>query len=169
MIAAMAADNGIGLNGDLPWAKLPSDMKYFMDKTMGHAVVMGRKTWDSIPEKYRPLPGRRNFILSRDPAFFGSSDRFPNAFGLNTVESVLEMAKDETFFIIGGSDIYKLFMPHADELLITRIITLPSSYHADTFFPEISHEEWSLEPGSEAMQGPKDHAMMLFHRYTRVK
>lgn len=172
MIAALGADGGIGYNNDLPWKRLPSDMQYFMDKTMGHAVVMGRKTWDSIPAKYRPLSGRRNFVMSRRSDLFGVTDEVRGAFVLNTVENVLKMFEegDEDVYIIGGSEIYAMFMSHATKLLITRVNTMPMlNYQADTFFPAISDKEWRVQPGSTHAQGPKDALSMMFHEYVRIK
>lgn len=169
MIAALGADGGIGYNNDLPWKRLPSDMQYFVDKTMGHAVVMGRKTWDSIPAKYRPLSGRRNFVMSRRSDLFGVTDEVRGAFVLNTTENVLKMSEDEDVYVIGGAEIYKMFMPHATKLLITRVNTMPMlNYQADTFFPEISDKEWQIQPGSITVQDPKDVLSMMFHVYNRI-
>jgi len=148
MIAAMAANRVIGRDNDLPW-HLPDDMKYFMQTTKGHAVIMGRRNYESIPEKFRPLPGRMNIVLSRDPGF-----KAPGCTIARTPQAALEAAatfgKDE-IFIIGGAAVYELFLPLSSKLYLTEVDASPAG---DVFFPEFSKEEWiessrSHHPGDE--------------------
>lgn len=131
IIAAVSNDLAIGKNNQLLW-HIPEDLSWFKRYTTGKTVVMGSKTWESLPEEVRPLPNRKNLVLSREPdvVFLGAQTV--------TFESVLELAKTEEIVVIGGGEIYKLFLPYADELSITRVnIEAPD---ADTFFPEFNDE-----------------------------
>ena len=123
MIAALDANNGIGKDNDLMW-NLPTDMQFFKDTTKGHVVIMGRKNYDSIPEKYRPLPGRTNVVLSRQPNFEAEGCLVFDS--LATCLQNLELHDGQKAFIIGGAQIYvkEIFLTHIDKI-----------YGADTFFP----------------------------------
>ena len=104
LIVAMDLDRGIGRDNDLMW-HLPNDMKFFKETTQDHIVVMGRKNYDSIPEKYRPLPKRENVVLTRNTEFIAE-----NCEVFHSLEACLEAYKDEserTVFIIGGGEIYR--------------------------------------------------------------
>lgn len=131
MIAAIGANNELGYGNDLIW-KIPNDMKRFREKTRGHPVIMGRKTYESIG---RLLPDRANIIITRDKNF-----SVEGALVSDSIEEAIEKAKNEAgsdeIFIIGGSQIYSLAIPHADKLYITKINS--SSPVADTFFPDYS-------------------------------
>ena len=132
---------GIGRNNDLMW-HLPNDMKFFKETTVGHAVVMGRKNFESIPEKYRPLANRENIILTRNKAFLAE-----NCSVLNSFQELVELKKQEsdmTLFIIGGGEIYKLALNEnlIDEMLITHV---NDDYGADTFFPSFELCDWSVK------------------------
>ena len=143
LIAAVAGNNVIGKNNDLPW-NLPADMKYFRDTTMGHCVIMGRKNYDSIPLKYRPLEGRTNIVVTRQKNFTAE-----NCIVVNSVEDALSEAKkkNETeVFIIGGADIYKQTIDVADKLYVTHI---NHAFEGDAFFPAIDlPTEASAQAGS---------------------
>ena len=139
IIAAVAEFYAIGRDNDLIW-RLPRDMKFFTHKTTGHHVIMGRKNWDSIPDKYRPLPNRTNIVITRKTDF--------NAEGcvvVNSIEAGLKIARhagDEEAFIIGGGQIYKLAL--ASNLVDTMYITwVHEKFDADTFFPDINFGEWN--------------------------
>ena len=119
-IVAVNKNNGIGLNGDLPW-RCPADMKYFKEFTTGKTVVMGRKTFESIS---RPLPNRVNIILTRDLSF-----KTKGAEVAHTVEEVLKLAKNE-LVVIGGSEIYNLFKPFIHDW---RVTTVDDDSECDTF------------------------------------
>ena len=135
MIVAMARNRAIGKGGDLIW-HLSADLKHFKQVTMGKTVVMGRKTYESLPGK-RPLPGRRNVILSE------RMETAPEGFELaNSVEQVIRSCADsEEVMIMGGGSIYEQFLPLANRLYLTR---LDKSFEADTFFPVINFEDWQL-------------------------
>ena len=136
LIAALSKNNVIGRNNDLPW-HLPDDMKYFMQSTKGHHSIMGRKNYDSIPEKFRPLPNRTNIVVTRQPSF-----KAPGCIVVNSVERGLEIAAnngEQEAFIIGGADIYRLGIPHADRLYLTEIDAV---IDGDTYFPDIDYTRW---------------------------
>lgn len=134
LVAAIARGGVIGLDGGLPW-RLPEDMKHFRDVTMGHAVVMGRRTWESMPERFRPLPGRRNVVVTRDPTW--------SAEGAERVGSLEEalalLADDEHVSVIGGGEIFAAALPIADELVLTEI---DLAIDGDTFFPEWNRDSF---------------------------
>ncbi len=116
LVAAVARNGVIGDGERLPW-HLPEDMQFFRRTTAGHPVLMGRKTWDSLPARFRPLPGRQNLVLTRDPAWAAQG-----AQGVATLENALTRAAGaEKLFVIGGAQVYALAMPMADELLLTEI------------------------------------------------
>jgi dihydrofolate reductase len=114
LIWAEAADRIIGMDGSLPW-HLPEDMRRFKELTMGSTVVMGRVTWESLPEKFRPLPGRRNIVVSRQ-----SSYDAPGAEVTSTLEDALAIGGDDVW-VIGGASIYEQALPFADRVVRTRV------------------------------------------------
>jgi len=132
MIAAVARNGVIGKDNRLPW-NLPADLAYFKKVTMGHAVVMGRRTFESIG---RPLPGRCNIILTGDRNYHPE-----NCIIMHSVEEVLEYGKDRDIFIIGGAKVYKSFMNHAGMLYITLI---DRDFEGDAYFPEIDKSQWTV-------------------------
>ena len=125
LIVAIGRDGAIGKNGELIW-RLPEDLKHFKEVTTDHPVIMGRKTWESLPR--RPLPARRNIILTRQKDFAA-----PGAEIVNSVEAALNITNSESPFIIGGAEIYKAFLPYTANLFITLIED--SCPEADTFLP----------------------------------
>nr|AIA10490.1 dihydrofolate reductase [uncultured bacterium] len=135
-IAALSQNRVIGKNNDLPW-KLPDDMKFFMETTKGHHVVMGRKNYDSLKGKFKPLPDRTNIVITRQ-----SELDAPGCIVLHNIPEALLVANknaEQECFIIGGSDIYKLAMPHTNRLYLTEI---QATIEGDTFFPEFNKKEW---------------------------
>jgi len=134
----MDNERGIGKNNDLMW-HLPADMKFFKETTLGHVVVMGRKNFDSIPERFRPLVGRENVVLTRNTDFLAE-----NCQVFHSLEACLAAYENETerfVYIIGGGQIYKqaLQLNCVDEMYITHVDHV---YGADTFFPEIDQNNW---------------------------
>lgn len=122
LIIAVAENGVIGVNGDLPW-HLPDDMKHFRDTTTGHVVVMGRKNWESIPEKYRPLSNRMNIVMTRNIDYIAEGADIAES-----LESAIAMAKSygkEKVFIIGGAEIYKLALEAnvVDSAIVTEVFT----------------------------------------------
>ena len=127
LVAAVARGGVIGRAGEIPW-RLPEDLVRFRSLTMGHPVVMGRKTWDSLPGRFRPLPGRRNVVVTRNPDWRG--DGAEPAASLAEALRLLEGA--ERVFVIGGGQLYAEALPLADELLLTEI---EADVEGDTWFP----------------------------------
>ena len=134
LIAAMASNRVIGDKGRLPW-RIPKDMKRFKDITMGKNVIMGRKTYESIPERYRPLSGRTNIVLSQH------YDKEDDIIVLGSLDEVFDYIKDEESYVIGGESVYKQTMPYANTIELTR---LEREVEGDSLFPEFSDAEWEL-------------------------
>ncbi len=131
MIAAAAENNAIGKDNKLLW-HLPDDLKFFKNTTKGHHVIAGRKTFES---QGRPLPNRTNIIITKNTNY-----RAEGCIVVHSLEEALKIAeKDPEPFIIGGETIYKMAMPLAEKIYLTRVHT---EKEADTFFPEINMEEW---------------------------
>ena len=115
LIWAASADGWIGRDGGLPW-HLPEDLAHFREVTRGAPVVMGRTTWWSLPERFRPLPGRDNLVLSRDPAL-----TLPGATVVGDPAAAVAAAGDRTLWVIGGAQVYAAFLPLADRLEVTDV------------------------------------------------
>lgn len=129
LIWAQARDRVIGSGGALPW-HLPEDMALFRRLTTGSTVVMGRRTWESLPERFRPLPGRRNVVLTSDPSW--------SAEGAQRAGSVADVLGEHEFlWVIGGGTVYESFLPHADRLVVTEVDT---SVEGDTWAPALDAE-----------------------------
>ena len=136
MIAAMSRNRVIGKNNDLPW-HLPDDFQYFKDQTNGHPVIMGRKNFESLPEKFRPLPNRTNIVLTHSQDYPAKGIQLAN-----NLDEALAIARnhDQTeAFIIGGGQIYLLGLAYADCIYLTEI---DAEIEGDTFFPEIDPSAW---------------------------
>ncbi|MBM7278658.1 dihydrofolate reductase [Gordonia rubripertincta] len=119
----------IGRDNTIPW-RVPEDMARFKEKTLGNPVIMGRKTWDSLPPRFRPLPGRTNIVVTRNADW--SAD---GALTARTIDEALSRAEGDTVGVIGGGEIYRLAMDYATELCVTEIdVDVPG---ADAFAPEI--------------------------------
>jgi len=137
LIWAMSRNRVIGRNNSLPW-HLPADMVHFKTLTMDHPVIMGRKTYESLG---RPLPGRTNIVISRDPAF-----RCVGCLTVGTLEDSLRVARQHMpagksqIFVIGGQNIYTQMLPRADRLYITLI---DAEIDGDAMFPELDLSDWS--------------------------
>lgn len=146
MIAAIVAVDsnwGIGRNGDL-LVNIPKDKKYFKEKTDGSIVIMGRKTWESLPQK--PLKNRLNIVLTRDENYIAE-----DAIVVCSIEPLIEFLSQfknaQNIFVIGGSQIYSKLLPYCDEVYLTKIY---GNYGADTYFPNINKmEEWKIKEYSE--------------------
>ena len=117
VIAIVAADleNTIGSAGSIPW-RLPTDMKHFKSQTLGHQVIMGRKTFESLPLQYRPLAGRTNIILTRSEDY-----KVPGATVVHSVAEALNMDSLGAKYVIGGAEIYGAFLPFTEEIFLTRV------------------------------------------------
>ncbi|MFA7245120.1 MAG: dihydrofolate reductase [Candidatus Magasanikbacteria bacterium] len=140
LIAAISENNCIGKNNALPW-NIKEDMKHFKEITSGNIVLMGRNTWESIPERFRPLPNRKNIVITRDENYLLPE----NVEKYFSIEEALEKYKNENVFIIGGASIYKQTIDIADKLYITEV---HKTFDGDVFFPEINKNIWK-EVGRE--------------------
>jgi dihydrofolate reductase len=136
LIAAISQNHVIGRNNDLPW-HLPDDMQYFMQTTKGHHVIMGRKNYQSIPQKFKPLPNRVNIVITRQPGF--------EAAGCVVVHSLPDALRiailggEEEVFLIGGSEVYREGILLANRLYLTEI---KATVEGDVYFPEFNRAEW---------------------------
>ena len=134
LLAAVARNGVIGADNDLLW-RLPEDMRFLRDTTMGHPVIMGRRTWQSLPERVRPLPGRRNIVVSRNAGFIA-----PGAEVAPSFDAALARVQDvPRAFVLGGAQLYALALPHADRLLLTEI---DRDFAGDTRFPPWRREDF---------------------------
>ncbi len=133
LIAAVGHNGALGVDGDMIW-HLHEDLKRFKMLTLGHPVIMGRKTWESLPR--RPLPGRKNIVISRNERLVSQGAIVVNSLSA----SITAALPDNEIFIIGGGQIYALAIPFASRLFLTRIDA--DAPHADTFFPEIDPDQW---------------------------
>ena len=164
LIVAMDQQRGIGRNNDLMW-HLPDDMQFFKQTTQGHIVIMGRKNYDSIPERFRPLPGRENVVLTRNAAFHADGCKV-----FNDLKACLEFYANETertVFIIGGGEIYRLAM-NANIIDVMYITRVDKNYDADTFFPEFDEQFWEVEKVLEHSTDEKHDAGFRVLKYTRM-
>jgi dihydrofolate reductase len=129
LIASVARDRAIGKGNELLWRD-PEDLKHFRTVTMGSPVLMGRRTWESLPERFKPLPGRRNIVLTSDRGW-----HHERAEAASSLDDALARVSDApTVFVIGGGQLYAQALPRADELVLTEIDAQFEG--ADTFFPE---------------------------------
>ena len=160
LLAAVAHGGVIGRDGTVPW-HLPEDLTRFRELTTGHAVVMGRRTWDSLPDRFRPLPGRRNVVVTRNEKWHAAG-----AERAASVEEALRgLAPEDSVFVIGGAEVYAAALPWADELLLTEI---DRKVDGDTFFPdwdrgrfdEVTREDRLAEDGTPF-------AFVTYRRVTR--
>lgn len=136
IIVAVGENNVIGKDNALIW-HLPADMKYFKEKTTGHCIITGRKNYESIPEKFRPLPNRTNIVITRQHDY-----QAPGAIVVSSLEAALDKAKEiesEEIFIIGGGEIFKQSIPHTNRIYLTQI---HHSFEGDVFFPELNKKDW---------------------------
>lgn len=163
LIVAMDTDRGIGKNNDLMW-HLPSDMRFFKETTTGHVVVMGRKNYESIPEKYRPLPNRENVVLTRNESYVADDCNIFHS--LEECLKYYESEEERTIFIIGGGEIYRqaLEMDVIDEMYISHV---NHSYGADTFFADFDLKKWKVETILEQAKDEKHKASFSVLRYTK--
>jgi dihydrofolate reductase len=134
LIAAMDLNQGIGIDNQLPW-HLPADLRWFKKVTMGHHLIVGRKTYQSIG---KPLPGRVMIVLSRNPGFQVEGSLLGSS--LSEALQIASEAGENEAFVIGGAEIYRQSLPLADHLYLSKI---HASLPADAFFPEIAHEDWN--------------------------
>jgi dihydrofolate reductase len=134
MIWAQAQNGVIGIGGVMPW-HVPEDMAHFKQLTLGHPVIMGRRTWESIPPRFRPLDGRRNIVITSDPSRVDApAEVAPDP------AAALALAAGTEAWVIGGGRLYAELLPHADVLEVTEIA---GDFDGDTFAPELG-DEWAV-------------------------
>lgn len=159
MIVAMTDNGVIGSQNKLLW-HLPNDLQYFKAVTMGKPIIMGRKTFDSIK---RPLPGRQNIVLTRQDAA-----TFPGCDVVSSVEEALKVAKGEEVMIVGGAEIYKLFLPLATKMYVTWV---DANLSGETVFPLWNRLDWEVQ-SEEAHVMDQKHAyaytFTVYHRGTSL-
>ncbi|OHE77626.1 MAG: hypothetical protein A3F67_10155 [Verrucomicrobia bacterium RIFCSPHIGHO2_12_FULL_41_10] len=149
-IAAMAKNRVIGVEGTIPW-HLPEDFRFFKQTTLGHPIVMGRKTYKSLG---KPLPGRQNIVLTRSPL------AIPEVTVIHQPEELHELGiPSEEIFVIGGSEIYRLLLPKCDEILITHV---HREVIGDTFFPAFEND---FDEGTDVLENPD----FTVKRYRRLQ
>lgn len=157
IIAAVAKNGVIGKANALPW-HLPEDMRHFKALTTGHAVLMGRKTWESLPAKFRPLPGRRNIVVTRNAGYQAAG-----AVVATSLPAAIEAAESGEAFVIGGAELYAVAMPLANRLQLTEI---DAAFEGDTFFPDIDRRQWQ-ETARETHRDETglDYAFVTYERH----
>lgn len=138
IVAYLANSLGIGYKGNLPWKKIKADMDRFKKETTGHTVIMGKDTWLSIPEPYRPLPDRQNIVVSTT---LQPSELKKRALLARSLNDAIHIASREKIFLIGGAGIYKEAMETgvANKIIATEVY---KDLDADRFFPSINHQLW---------------------------
>ncbi|MCY9657918.1 dihydrofolate reductase [Paenibacillus chondroitinus] len=155
-IFAMDRNRAIGVNNTLPW-HLPGDLKFFKSVTMGHPILMGRKTYESIG---RPLPGRRNVILTQNTEF-----RAEGCEVIHSVDEAVQAFKDQELFVIGGAEIFRLFAEKVDRMYITFI---EHEFEADTYMSELDLSEWTLVSSEQGERNEKNPYEYYFRIYQRA-
>ncbi|KCZ92815.1 dihydrofolate reductase [Hyphomonas johnsonii] len=138
LIVARGRNNVIGVAGQLPW-RLKSDMMFFKRVTMDHPIIMGRKTWESLPK--HPLPGRENIVMTRDWTYDAPGARVYSSFpaAMNAAKAVAKRTGKREVFVIGGEAIYTLALPLADRVYLTDVDAAPEG---DAYFPPLDAQEW---------------------------
>lgn len=148
-IAAIDRNRGLGKSGELLY-HIPEDLRRFREKTKGHPVIMGRKTWESLPQGVRPMPGRANIVVTRQHGYVAAG-----AHVVPSIDGAIELAKtqegSDEIFIIGGGDIYSAALPRTDRLYLTLV---DGAREADAFFPEYGEFTKTIEDENHADSDP---------------
>ncbi len=152
LIAAMAANRVIGKGNDIPW-HIPGEQRRFKEITMGHTLIMGRKTFDSIG---RPLPGRRNIIITRQRDYLAEGCEVAHSLS----EAIKKCGHAEKVFIAGGEEMYVQALPMADEIYLT---TIQREVEGDKYFPDFSTEDFR-QTFCETVSQPEPYTFAIFHR-----
>ncbi|HET6992275.1 MAG TPA: dihydrofolate reductase [Bacteroidia bacterium] len=162
IVVAASENNAIGKDNRLIW-RLPDDMKFFKEKTVGHCVVTGRKNYESIPDKFRPLPERTNIVVTRSKNYHA-----PGAIVVHSMKEAIAKAKElgETdLCIIGGGEIYREFLPQTDIIWLTRV---HHEFEAHTFFPALDATQWKITWREEHQADDKHAYAFTFLKYERI-
>lgn len=158
IICALAENRAIGNKGQLLFY-LPADLKHFKTLTTGHTIIMGRKTFDSLPKG--ALPNRRNMVITRQTDFSK-----PGIEVFHSLDDALNACIDDEVYIIGGESIYEAVLPLAQRLCLTHIHATPDE--ADTFFPPYNPEEWAVESQEDHLPDEKNKQAYSFVNYRRI-
>lgn len=164
LIVAMSENNVIGRNGEMPW-HISADLRRFKQLTMGHFIVMGRKTFDSIG---RCLPGRKSVIITRQSDLvFSGANADESLFVSNSLDAALSLVADDSeAFVIGGGQIYSTALPRATRVYLTRVhTTIPDG---DTFFPELDWSQWKLTSREQHESDQRNEFDYTFENYQRM-
>ena len=157
LIYARARNNVIGKDGDLPW-HLPEDLAHFKKTTMGQPVVMGRLTWESIPEKFRPLPGRSNVVVSRQ-------NNYPakGASVVNSLEAAMALfTADQVVWLIGGAQLYAQGLPLASQVVVTEI---DADFAGDAYAPVLNYDWQEVQRSSHLSAQGLNYSLVTWVRY----
>lgn len=154
-IFAMDRNRAIGVNNKLPW-HLPGDLKFFKNVTMGHPILMGRKTYESIG---KPLPGRRNVILTQNTAYQAEGCEV-----IHSVDEAIDAFQEQELFVIGGAEIFKLFASHVNRMYITYI---EDEFEADTYMSDLDLSDWTLVSSEQGERNEKNPYEYYFRIYER--
>lgn len=157
IIVAISQNYAIGKNGDLLW-HISEDLKFFKRKTSAHTVIMGRKTFESLPVK--PLPNRRNIVLSSQADFVADGCEVARTLE----EALAKVSAAEEAFVIGGGKVYEQAMNFAENLYVTWVF---ADFAADVFFPRIDEEVWKTEEKSEVFEDEKSGLKYAFFKYVK--
>jgi dihydrofolate reductase len=160
IIVAVAENGVIGRGGKLPW-HLPADLGRFKRLTMGHTVIMGRRTWESIG---RPLPGRRMVVVSRQPEYHIDEGNVATVDSLDQALNLAEAADEDEAFVIGGAELFREALPRADRLYRTRVRAVIAG---DTHFPEVNWDEWRRVESSDHNFDGKNEYSFTFETHER--
>ncbi|WP_257352357.1 dihydrofolate reductase [Pseudalkalibacillus decolorationis] len=156
LLVAVAKNRVMGKDNDLPW-HLPEDLKWFKNVSMGHTIIMGRNTYESIG---KPLPGRKNVIITTDKSYIAEG-----CIVTHSIEEALEQNGEEQI-VIGGAQVFKQVLPITDRIYLTQI---DEEFEGDTFFPELDESEWevtSKEKGIKNEKNPYDYYFTIYDRKT---
>ncbi|HLC86348.1 MAG TPA: dihydrofolate reductase [Candidatus Nanoarchaeia archaeon] len=156
ILAAISENGVIGIENRIPW-RIREDMQRFKELTLNHSVIMGRVTYDSLPERFRPLPQRKNIVLSL------SMPQSEGIYVARNIEEALDLA-EQNAYVIGGRKIYELFLPHSDRMEITRV---HQNFSGDAFFPYVDWNEWILTNRKDGTS--EDGIPYSFLSYSREK
>lgn len=144
IIAALDSNNGIGYDSEL-LCPISEDLKRFKAFTTGHSIIMGRKTFESLPKG--PLPNRRHIVLTNNPSY-----SYPGVEVVHSVDEAIELCGEEEAFVIGGGRIYELFLPFVSKMYLTLI---HKAFKANVFFPDFNDSDWKIQEESENKTDPR--------------
>ncbi len=158
IVVAVSENNAIGKDGEIPW-KIKEDMKRFKDLTMGYPCIMGSRTYDSIPSRFRPLPGRENIVLTRRGDYRPQGAKIMHSF-----DDALSYCREKGYSkaaIIGGAKVYEEGLQYADIVELTRV---HKEFEGDAFFPELDEEIWELVSEEKHLDAEIPYSFLTYRR-----